>query len=308
MNISLEPIAIVFAFIMVGFICHKRNWITHDQIRGLSFFAMNIALPCLILKSFARINLAEIFDPDIYLSYYLSVAIIFFTGLLIARYFLKVSSTTAGLLAMGGCFCNLGLIGLPLVQATFGEKGVAVLAIVLSIHPAVLFTLTIATIEFTSQDKTDGRPWYKPLLGLFKNTIILAVLSGGTLSLLQVQLPHGVLSFLTMMSGAAGPCALFCVGGFLARANLSNIRGIITAVPLKVVIMPALVYFVGRNLFDLEYETAMMLSFVAGLPTGANVATLSLYYHEAESEISSVISAATLCSLATLPILIWIAS
>lgn len=308
MNISLTPIAIVFVFIVIGFVCHKRDWISHDQIRGISFFAMNIALPCLILKSFASINLSEIFDLDIYLTYYASVAIVFILGLLAARLLLKTSSTTAGLLAMGGSFCNLGLIGLPLIQATWGEKGVAVLAIVLSIHPAVLFTTTIATIEITNPDRTDGRPWYRPLLGLFKNPIILAVLSGGTLSYLQIQLPQGTLSFLDTMSGAAGPCALFCVGGFLARASLSNSLGILSAAPLKVVVMPMVVYVLGRYVFGLDGETLLILTFVSGLPTGANVSTLAQYYRVAEPEISSVISAATVLSFFTLPMVLWLAS
>lgn len=308
MTLSLTPIAVVFAFIMVGFLCYKMQWISNDQIRGLSFFAMHIALPCLILKSVTAINLAKVFDASIYLAYYLGTGIVFALGWLFARYLWKTTSTTSGLLAMSGCFSNLGFIGLPLVQATWGAKGVALLAIVLSIHPAILFITTIATIEFTSSDRMDERPWYRPLVGLMKNMVVMAVVSGGTISLLEIQLPSPVVTFLNTMSGAAAPCALFCVGGFLAQVNLRSTKVIFSAAPLKVIVMPCLVFVLGRYAFDLEPETALILSFISGQPTGANVSTLSQYYRTSEPEISSVISASTLLSFITLPMILFLAS
>jgi len=270
---------------------------------------MNIALPCLILKAFSNIDLAAIFDARVYLSYYPVAFLVFAIGWLVAKYGLKKGPTNVGLLAMGSCFANLGLVGLPIIEATWGEKGVALLAIVLSIHPAVMFTLSIGVIESTASNRKEmGRPWYYPLLGLFKNTIILSVLIGGALSLLKVEMPVPILSFLNVMSGAAGPCALFCVGAFLAQARFQTSFSSLYASVFKVMLMPVLIYCVGRFVFALEVETLLILTFIGGLPTGANVSVLSQYYRTAEADMSSVISAATLLSFVTLPAIIWLLS
>ncbi len=309
MDISLTPIILVFAFIMLGFTCRKQEWISQEQVRGISFLAMNIALPCLILKSFNRINLAEVFDPDIYITYYSCAFLAFFTGLLYARLILKMSEIKSGLMGMGACFSNLGLIGLPIVEATWGEQGVTILAIVLSIHPATLFSLTIITIELSGKKGGENsKAWYIPVLGLFKNMIILAVLTGGTLSLLEIKLPDPVIQFTELMAGSAGPCALFCVGAFLAQAKFSQSISTLAIVPIKIALMPFLVYYIGTQFIGLASQTAIILCFLAALPSGANVSTLSQYYRTAEPEISGIISASTLASFLTLPVIFWILS
>ncbi len=305
MEISLEPIGIVFSFIVVGFLCRKLDIISVEQVRGLSFFAMNVALPCVILKSFARIDLAEIFDIRIYLSYFPIAIVVFGLGWLVAKFILKKEPTHTGLLAMGSCFANLGLVGMPLIEATWGEHGIAVLAIILSIHPVLMMSVPIAVIECTSKHE-DGRKWWVPFTRLLKNTIILSVILGGFISLAKIEIPPSGHHFLQMMSGAAGPCALFSVGAFLAQARFRSSLSSLYAAVFKVILMPCLVYSVARFAFGVTGEVLMILTFIGGLPTGANASVLSQYYRSAEAEISSVVSAATLFSLLSLPAIVWL--
>ncbi len=307
MGISLEPIAIVFSFIAIGFLTRKIKLISVEQVRGLSFFAMNVALPCLILKSFSQIDLAEIFDIRIYLSYFPVAIAVFAIGWAAARWGLKKEPAHAGLLAMGSCFANLGLVGMPLIEATWGERGIALLAIILSIHPALMMSIPVSVIEMTSK-REDGRKWWMPLSRLLKNTIILSVILGGGISLLRVEVPAPAFSFLEMMSGAAGPCALFSVGAFLAHAQFKSSFSSLYASLFKVILMPFLVYVVARFIFGLNGEVLMIITFIGGLPSGANVSVLSQYYRTAETEISSVVSVATLLSMATLPMIVWLLS
>jgi predicted permease len=305
MGISLAPIGVVLVFIAIGFLCRKTNWITAPQVRGLSFFAMTIALPCLIIRSFARIDLADVFDLRIYVVYFSVAFAVFGLSWCVARFVLKVPPTKAGLLAMASCFSNLGLIGLPILESTWGEHGVILFAIIVSLHPALMFTLTIGTIAFTSRnDRVVAGHWYDPFIGLLRNPIIVAVLIGGSLSLSGMAWPPFLLQFFNAMGGAAGPCALFCVGAFLSQVSFRSSLKVVYASVFKVVLMPVLVFCMGRYVVALEAETLIILTFMAGLPTGANVSVLSQKYQTAEAEISSVISAATLIALASLPLMI----
>ena len=154
MEISLLPIFIVLALISLGYVCRKSDALSDEKARGISFFAMNIALPCLLLKAFTKIDFATIFDVRIYLTYFLCAFVIFSVGWLIARFILKCSATTCGLLGMASCFSNLGLIGLPIIEATWGDYGVGIFSIVVSIHPLVLFTLTMFVISRTAHAET----------------------------------------------------------------------------------------------------------------------------------------------------------
>lgn len=304
---AIEPIAIVFGTICLGFLCMKSGKMTEDQLGGLVFFAMTIALPCLIIRSFLSIDLGAVFDPDIYLAYYSAAGLIFFTGWLVALKVMKTSGIEAGLYGMSASFCNHGFIGLPVVGATWGEPGVAILALIISIHPATMFTLTITTIELNrGEGRVTAKRLFTPLRGLVKNPIILAVVTGALLSAIKVPVPELGMTFLQTMALAAGPCALFCVGAFLADAKLSAMGRSVPHAVLKTVIMPLVTFVIGHQLFGLELWTALVVAFVSGLPAGANVVMLSHYYHTAEKDVSSVVSLTTLIGMGTLPLMLWI--
>ena len=103
------------------------------------------------------------------------------------------------------------------------------------------------------------------------------------------------------MGAAAGPCALFAIGLFLVgRAPKAGALEVSWLVLLKLVVQPAVTWWLADRVFGLDADTTAWAVILAALPTGALVFVLGQQYGVYVQRATAAILASTVLSVVTL--------
>jgi predicted permease len=121
-----------------------------------------------------------------------------------------------------------------------------------------------------------------------------------------LSLPGPVERFATLLGGAASPCALVCIGLFLAqeRGVAGNARTIGILVGLKLVFQPAVTALLAFHVFAMPAEWSLAAVLLSALPIGSGPFTLAQLYGLEAGVTSSAILASHLGSVVTVSLLL----
>ena len=142
---------------------------------------------------------------------------------------------------------NLALLGIPLVQSVFGQPGVEILAIIISVHLAVVMAVSVVLYEWASRrdGASDGHADIGAMLRDFVaklagNPILIGIFAGFVLRLTGISLTGAPGRIVHALAGVAGPLALLSLGFSLRKLGIA--RQIVPAASLaviKLIVMPA---------------------------------------------------------------------
>jgi predicted permease len=147
---------------------------------------------------------------------------------------------------------NLGFLGPPLMLAFFGERGAGPLA--MAILAEIMILLSLGSMLMSAAHGDGAGMWRLVLRSTVLNPIAAAIVAGAALAATDTPLSAPLERFLGFLGGAAGPTALFALGGALAsqrvdRATLLTASSI-TAVKLGA--YPLLVWWVLAHLLTVD--------------------------------------------------------
>ena len=118
-----------------------------------------------------------------------------------------------------------------------------------------------------------------------------------------INLPTFFVEPLTMLSGAAIPLALFCLG---ASMNYLPIKGNRTESAIlslvKLIILPAVTYLIGWYVFQLDKVTLLILVLLTASPTGVNAFLIASKHKTSEGVTATTVVVSTLLSVITMSI------
>ncbi len=120
--------------------------------------------------------------------------------------------------AIAASYANTAFIGFPLILALFGHAGVVPTTIATLLVVLVMFSIAVALIEVGLQ--TERRPHkagLKVLRSMARSPLIVAPVAGAMVTLAGLRLPVPPIPSLNLLGAAATPCALVCLGLFLAE-------------------------------------------------------------------------------------------
>ena len=202
--------------------------------------------------------------------------------------------------SMGAMFFNSGNYGIPFVALAFGERYVAVIAVVLMVQNFLTFTLGVWLMEKSAGGRTAGRA----LRGMLRVPVIyaigaaLVVRATGAQVIPQVAVPLGYLA------DGLIPVALLTLGVQVARSRLGgHVRALSTVVVLRLAASPLLAASLVW-LFGFPRDVSCVLIAAAGLPVAVNVYILAAEYRRDEQLASQAVFWTTLLSAITLTVLL----
>ncbi|MFH1805583.1 MAG: AEC family transporter [Pseudomonadota bacterium] len=306
LDLIVSKVGPVFLTILCGYLLMRVKVLNRDGIPVLAKIAMNVFIPAMLFQTLSQSDIAAQFDLRLWGSYYGAVlvnyALVFFT----ARYWLKANVDAAAITAVGGVFSNIVLLGIPLVQAVYGEAGLVPLLIILSIHPLTLLGITVFIIE---GDRASAGNWLgnvgRSIWRVLKNPLIIAIVLGVLASLVGIQMPEMIDGTLERFRVAGPTIALLLVGaGLYGQSIRGNVQAAVLCSVAKMLIQPLLVFLVARFVFDLPPLWLTVVTIIAALPSGANVAILAGSYQVGIDRASTTILITTLISVITLPLLV----
>lgn len=307
MQALLDVILPVFLVVGAGYATVRFALFSDQIIDAVMKYTQNFAIPALLFKAIAELDLGQSFDPALLLSFYTGSATCFFVGLLAARYLFRRDWEDS--VAIGFCclFANSVMMGLAITERAYGTAALAANYAIVAVHSPFCYGLGITAMEIARAHAT-GQParTLPKTVGraMFSNALVLGILLGFAVNLSGLALPQVGRDALDMIVRTALPLALFGLGGVLVRYKIRGDAKIVATVcAVSLVLHPLVVWNMGKVMqLDVgQYRSAVL---TAAMAPGVNTYIFASIYGKAQKIAATSVLVAT--SLSVLSIWLWL--
>ncbi len=288
----------------VGFFTVRAHIVGDNFEKQLTSLIMKIILPCMIVKSMMGAYSVEALKNSgklILLAIALLV-ITFALGQLV--YVLMKKSTSARILRFSMIFTNFTFVGIPVMEALYGDMGV--FYFVIFVVPYRMVYYSSAQPMLTPPGQTlEKRNWKSKLKGWLSPPVV-AVFIGLILYLTQIQLPTPISGVINSIGSCASPLGMLLCGMSLGRYEIKKLlRPRYFLLPLvRNLLLPALIFALAL-LIGLEKELAQIVVMFAALPVASLIAAFTIQYdpnQEAQFEAAAAVLLSTFFCAFTIPL------
>ena len=170
---------------------------------------------------------------------------------------------------------------------------------------ARLIPTATVIVEFMRGDSQErqgvGTIIFNAIKSLLRHPVIVAMIVGIGFGFTGWELPGTVNRLVEMLANAATPAALCALGASLTQFSIAgDIRESITLVLLKLLALPALVWFFTAQVFQADPLWVAVATVNAAMPVGINAFLLAQYYGTYTQRSASAALIGTALSLFTL--------
>jgi malonate transporter and related proteins len=302
----LDLILPIFGFIVLGYALGRSPILGGDSAKGLSQFVFYCAIPALLFRAGSRVFGTEALSANLLIAFY-SAGVGLHLGLSLWLWRVRGRPLAeAALAGMTSVFTNTVMLGLPLAQALYGDRGLLLASSVIAINGMLYYSLTTTLIELGRGE--GGSAWRQVLgglKGLTRNPILIAMAAGLGWGALGWSIPGPAARMIDLLAAAAAPVALVSLGATLSQFKLAGDlveAGWLTA--LKLAAYPALAGGIGHFILGMEGDMLAITILLAALPCGVNPFLLARRYDIYVQRCGSAILLTTVFGILTLSLLI----
>lgn len=264
-------------------------------------FAQGIAIPCLLFRAVSQMDLGSGFNILMLVSFYASCLVVFFVGILGARFLFGRPWEDSVVIGFACLFSNSVLLGLAIVGRAFDEAALESCVVIVAFHAPFCYLLGISTMEIVrSRSANLLRTSRTTTTTIFKNPIMLGIFLGMAFNLLDIALPSLVAAALDMLARSALPAALFALGGVLVRYRPEGEFRVIAWIGvLGLIVHPAVTWILSHIVFELDASLVQGAVITAAMAPGVNAYIFSNLYGRAKRVVASSVLLGTAFSIAT---------
>lgn len=277
MSATLSIVISIFGLVGCGYAAARIGLLSRTVGEGLTEFVFRVAIPLLIFDTLGSADMRGLSPWRIWIAYFIPFAIVWtLAHVAVRRLFGR--DARAGVVAGGSAaYANSVLIGLPLMQAAFGDAGTVYLLVIASIHLPIMMLVSMVLNEWALQvDRVAvaAEPRLQVLrrlgVALATHPILIAIAAGVAWGLTGLQLAGPPAAIIDGLGRAAGPLALFASGMALVDYGMGRqIRPALLISACKLLLLPALVHVAAR-LAGLPPLGVAAATLTAACPTGVN--------------------------------------
>lgn len=306
MGALLDVILPVFLVIGAGYIAVKQGLFSDEGADALMRFTQTFAIPCLLFRGIAELELGIYFEPRLLASYYIPAIIGFTLGMAGAR--VLFGRPWEDSVAIGFCclFSNAVLLGLPITERAYGADALQPNYALIALNAPICYGLGITIMEVVRNKGGGVTATAKAVWrAVTHNALIIGIALGFFVNLTGLPLPGVLTDALDLMIRAALPAAIFGLGGVLARYRIEGDVGpVIMICAVMLLVQPALTWGVGTS-FDLSTEAFRSSVLTAAMAPGVNAYVFANMYGVAKRVAASSVLVSTALSVLTL--WVWLA-
>lgn len=296
----IDVILPVFLVIGAGYGATAAGYFKPEHIEGLMRFTQGFAIPCLLFRAIAHLDLTASFDPALLGSFYAGATLCFVAGMLGAHFLFGRDWEDS--VAIGFCclFSNSVLLGLAITERAYGPESLIGNYAIIAIHSPFCYGLGITVMEVIRNRGRGGRQMVTSVLSaMFRNVLILGIALGFVVNLSGYGLPQILDDGLALITRAALPGALFALGGVLVQYRPEgDLRVIAFVCAISLLAHPALVWLFGSSL-ALEQSLFRSAVLNAAMAPGFNAYIFANMYGRAKRVAASSVLIATGASILT---------
>lgn len=294
LSVILE-VAVILILILVGYFTVKKGMFTKESLGSITSFLLYIVTPCLIVSSFLSAESGKLDGWTMLLAVVLPALSIVISIAVSYLFFRREPLGRRRVLRFSTVFCNVGFMGIPLVEGIVGSEGVLYGSFFIAVFNIFCWTYGYVMMG-------GGKVRLKALL---LNPGVIGIVIGLPLYLLDVPVPALFVEPVELISALNTPLAMIVVGGYIAqvklRAFVSDLAVYKMAV-LRLVVAPllylALVWLLRPD------ETLLMSTVIqAATPVAANCVLFAVQYGSDAELASKSVAVSTALSVVTIPLL-----
>ena len=270
-QLSLQLIILI----VIGFFVWRLGMVDDKFDKSLTTFLLNIALPCMIIKSFSApfssdqlINCAILVGISV-----VYLALCFGIGQLI--YVAHGKNFTGRILRFGAMFTNFSFVGIPVVEALYGQTGL--LYFVVFVVPIRMVYYSSAKALLSPPETTHEKMSFWGHLKGWLSPPVVAVFIGLALYITGFTFPTPIDKTISGIGAITSPLGMILCGISLGKNNIKSL------LKPKYLRMPLL-----RNMLLPAFTAAIMYF----LPVDPLVAKTVVIY--AALPVASLLSAFTI--------------
>ena len=294
LSVILE-VAVILLLIVIGYFTVKKGMFTKESLGSITSFLLYIVTPCLLVSSFLSAEPGKLDGWTMLLAVVLPALSIVISIAVSYLFFRREPLGRRRVLRFSTVFCNVGFMGIPLVEGIVGSEGVLYGSFFIAVFNIFCWTYGYVMMG-------GGKVRLKALL---LNPGIIGIAIGLPLYLLNVPVPALIERPVELLSALNTPLAMIVVGGYIAqvrlRAFVSDLAVYKMAV-LRLVVAPllylALVWLLRPD------ETLLMSTMIqAATPVAANCVLFAVQFGSDAELASKSVAVSTALSVVTIPLL-----
>ena len=299
--IALVNIVLTLFFLVVaGFVSRKLGFINDTLSKGFSNFVIYVCQPFLIFSSILGVeySLENLKNGGmLFLIICLAQTVMGLLAFFLVRWIKEPTERNISEYAV--IFSNVGFMGMPLYEVTFGPIGRFYGAIYIIVFNLLTWSYGLMVL---------GRkvPTVKlNVRKIFLNVGTVPSVIGILLYVLRVPVPVSVLDAVDYLGSLCTPMSMIIIGSLIATIPMKKLFcdvKIYFVSIARLIVMPIVVTLV-LSLFGLPRELVLFCGFVASLPSPTNVATFGEVFDLSPKYAASIVGVSTILSVITVPLI-----
>jgi len=309
MTTIFTTIASVFLVILAGFAFARAGLISRSAESGIMEFVLRVGIPALLFRTMVDARPPGGETVRLWAVYFGALAFMWLLSAFVTRFVLRRPNEDQPMVAMSACFGNIVLLGIPITLASLGSAAATPIAVITSIHTAILWLAATLHVEAVSEHgQSSTRALLRELgVNLLTNPIILAILAGTLWRQTGIGLGEAPRAMFDLLAQAGVPCALFVLGLSLRDFTIRGQVPTLTALILfKLVLFPLTVWWLAFRVVELDPMWARVAVLFAACPTGVNAFVLARQYGRVVNSTSGAVALGTALSLGSMTAILFL--
>ncbi len=297
--VLVQQMAVLFIIMGIGFLCGKKGFITDELAKGLSWIVVNVATPCMILAAGMN-DESTIRGKE--LLYAFGIILLVYAFLIALSFvvlpFFRIPSQDKGVYRVMFIFSNIGFMGLPIIQAAYGDEALLYGALFQFPFNFLIYTYGIAALRGESPFKSGFK------LSKFVNVGIISCILSIIIYVLRIPMPGFIVSSCKSLGGLAAPLSMIVIGQSMIHISFKDMFGDVRLLVFSVVkqlFVPVLGVFL-LGLFVTDDILVKVCLVMLAVPIGSMCAMLPQQYGGNYRLASKGVALSTLLSVVTIPL------
>ncbi len=303
MNIAviINQLIQLFLLILLGYLLYKAGLFDRSSNQKLTKLVLQVTMPCMVLDSVLR----QTGERDIRtVGFVFLIAVIYYLAMPFVGYLLcillRLPKKSRGVYLFMAVFENIGFMGIPLINAIYGPKGVLYTAVINIIFNLAAFGYGPWMISIGTDTAT--RFSMRDVLSPGSLLSLLAILVYFT----GIQLPSTLTGPIGSVGAMTTPLAMMLIGSTLATMKLGQVFRDIHVYPyilVRQVVLPLLV-FPALKLIIRDEMVLGVFFILFIMPAASNCVLFATNYHNDEALAARTVFISTLLCIVTIPLLV----
>ncbi len=303
---AAQQVLILYIIVAVGFAADKFGVYPEKVARSCTDLLFYVITPAKIIQSFFTLDYNRETAKGLFIAIGCGLLLHGVAALLSTAVFNKCPSDKSCIFKYSCAYGNCGYMALPLANAVLGEEGVFYCSAVIISFQIFSFTHGIYVMNKGKQSGKSEVDFKRIIL----NPGVISVIIGLPLFLLSVELPKVITTPVDYIANLNTPIAMLIFGTYIANTKFSTIFKewrILCVSAVKLLVLPSIMLLIFR-LFGINGTLLIALVMSASAPPANNTVMFAAKYDRDTGLASQTVTAASLLSIVTMPLMIGLAS